>query len=38
MIGNYCAFAELGRVIGRVALKSYFLGPRVDVPPTWRQG
>ncbi|WP_044041251.1 hypothetical protein [Caballeronia insecticola] len=27
MIGNYCAFAELGRVIGRERLKSYFVGP-----------
>ncbi|SAL19138.1 hypothetical protein AWB71_00897 [Caballeronia peredens] len=27
MIGNYCAFAELGRVIGRERLKSYFIGP-----------
>lgn len=38
MIGNYCAFAELGRVIGRDVLKSYFFGPRVDVPPKWQKG
>ncbi|SAK61173.1 hypothetical protein AWB75_02598 [Caballeronia catudaia] len=38
MIGNYCAFSELGRVIGRDVLKSYFFGPRVDVPPRWQQG
>ncbi len=37
MIGNYCMFSELGRVIGRNVLKSYILGPRVDVPPQWRQ-
>ncbi|KND52706.1 hypothetical protein BVER_06404 [Candidatus Burkholderia verschuerenii] len=37
MIGNYCMFAELARVIGREVLKSYFLGPRVDVPPRWQQ-
>ncbi|SAK95100.1 hypothetical protein [Caballeronia ptereochthonis] len=37
MIGNYCVSAELGRVIGREVMKSYFLGPRVDVPPKWQQ-
>ncbi|WP_250507312.1 MULTISPECIES: hypothetical protein [unclassified Caballeronia] len=36
MIGNYCAFAELGRVIGRDVLKSWFFGPRVDMPPKWQ--
>ncbi len=30
-------FAELGRVLGRDVLKSYFLGPRVDVPPVWQK-
>lgn len=38
LIGNYCAFAELGRVIGRGVLGSYLMGPRVDVPPKWRSG
>ncbi|KXV16232.1 hypothetical protein CR51_01480 [Caballeronia megalochromosomata] len=38
MIGNYCAFAELGRVIGRGVLKSWFLGPLGDVPRQWKQG
>ncbi|SAK66504.1 hypothetical protein AWB77_02573 [Caballeronia fortuita] len=37
MIGNYCAFSELGRVIGRDALKSYFFGPRVDLPAQWQK-
>jgi hypothetical protein len=32
MIGNYCVFAELSRVIGREKMRSYFLGPRADVP------
>jgi hypothetical protein len=36
MIGNYCIFAELARVLGRDVMRSYFLGPRVDVPPEWR--
>ncbi|SAK49208.1 hypothetical protein AWB79_01390 [Caballeronia hypogeia] len=38
MIGNYCAFAELGRVIGRQRLKSYFLGPLADTPPKLQEG
>jgi hypothetical protein len=38
MIGNYCMFSELGRVIGRDALRSLFLGPRVDVVPReWQE-
>jgi hypothetical protein len=37
MIGNYCMFSELGRVLGRPVLKSYFFGPRVDVPPHWQK-
>jgi hypothetical protein len=38
MIGNYCVFAELARVIGREKMKSYFLGPRADLPPKWQRG
>jgi hypothetical protein len=38
MIGNYCMFSELGRVIGREALRSLILGPRVDVVPReWQE-
>jgi hypothetical protein len=38
MIGNYCMFAELSRVLGRDVLRAYFLGPRADVPARWQQG
>ncbi|SAK68695.1 hypothetical protein AWB80_03463 [Caballeronia pedi] len=38
MISNYCAFAELGRVIGSGVLKSWFLGPLGDVPRQWKEG
>ena len=38
MISNYCAFAELGRVIGRETLRAYFLGPRAKEPAKLQQG
>ncbi|SAK42388.1 hypothetical protein AWB76_00396 [Caballeronia temeraria] len=38
MISNYCAFAELARIIGRDTLRSWFFGPRLDMPPKWQQG
>lgn len=37
MIGNYCIFAELSRVIGRETMRSYFLGPRTDVSAKLQQ-
>ncbi|MDR5812897.1 MULTISPECIES: hypothetical protein [unclassified Caballeronia] len=38
MIGNYCVFAELARVLGGDTMKRYFLGPRVGQPPGLRRG